>query len=173
MVFKFLNNDETSDSILNDENNMFYENLNNDQKNNYQLLTILSLIYQLISSDEEISQEELDVYNKLKIEISSKIIPDNGLSITQTIENLSSYIFNEINIASVLRNLPTQQLEFFWENLISFAMVDDHLKKEEENFIKEIVLKIHIEMDDTEAKKYVNNLIRKYLSSERFGFDLK
>lgn len=171
MVFNFLNNEGKSDSKLNNDKNMFYENLNKDQKNNYELLTILSLIHQLISSDDEISPEELDVFNKLKNEISSKIIPDNGLSITQTIDNLNSYILKENNIGSVMRNLPIQQLEYFWENLISFAMVDDHLKKEEEKFIKEIVLKIHSEMDDTQAKKFVNSLLRKHLSSERFGFD--
>ena len=169
MVFNFLNNYNKSDSISNDMNNMFYENLNDDQKNNYQLLTILSLTYQLIYSDDEISQLELDVYNKLKKQICSKIIPDNGLSITQTIDNLNSYILKVNNIGSILRNLPNQQLEYFWENLIAFAMVDKYLAIEEENFIKNIILKIHSEMDNDKAKQYLNTLLRKYMSSENYG----
>ena len=50
-------------------------------------------------------------------------------------------------------------------------MVDEYLMNEEVNFIREIVLKIFPEMKDVEARKYVNSLLRKYLGSERFGFE--
>tara|TARA_B100001564_G_C20561972_1_gene634161 strand:+ start:486 stop:1004 length:519 start_codon:yes stop_codon:yes gene_type:complete len=171
MLFNFLKNDDKLHSSTNSENDIFYENLNDDQKNNYQLLTILSVIYGLISSDEEVSNEELIVYNKLEKEIKSKIIPDLGLSKDKTIQNLNLQIKKNKNIGKVLRNLPKKELDFFWENLISFAMVDEYLMNEEVNFIREIVLKIFPEMKDVEARKYVNSLLRKHLGSERFGFE--
>jgi hypothetical protein len=61
----------------------------------------------------------------------------------------------------VIKTFPEDELEFFWNTLFTFAMVDGEFSVEEANLIGIIASGVYEELSDDEIKDWMKNRLTK------------
>lgn len=150
--------------------NPTFDELSKNQQENSKLLAIIGIVNQLVELDLSASIKKKNTFFRYKREIESSMIPDKGLSIADTANNLISYLKKDENKYESLRHLSENGQNDFFEHLISFAFFDGSTEKqftvEIANYIGDIVMSLFPEKNEDEGRDMMTSLVKKYSNSK-------
>ena len=147
-----------------------FDKLSKNQQENSKLLSMVGIINQLIGLDLSASTEKKNTFFRYKREMESIMIPDEGLSLVDTCNNLISYLKEDENKYEALRRLSENEQKNFFEHLISFTFFDGSNEKqftvETANYIGDIMRNLFPKKTDSEIKDLITSLIKKFSNSD-------
>jgi|SaaInlStandDraft_1057018.scaffolds.fasta_scaffold01648_6 uncharacterized protein YgiM (DUF1202 family) len=135
-----------------------FANFTDIQIRNTQITVFCSAIWQLINADGKVTKEEANQFIEFGKEISSNYLGNDDDKNDPVISEL---IQDPDKMIGVIKTFPEDELEFFWNTLFTFAMVDGEFSVEEANLIGIIASGVYEELSDDEIKDWMKNRLTK------------
>ena len=135
-----------------------FANFTDIQIRNTQITIFCSAIWQLINADGKVTKEEANQFVEFGKEISSNYLGNDDDKNDPVISEL---IQDPDKMIGVIKTFPEDELEFFWNTLFTFAMVDGEFSVEEANLIGVIASGVYEELSDDEIKDWMKNRLTK------------
>ena len=135
-----------------------FSNFSDNQIRNTQISVFLAAIWQLINVDEKITEEESSQFIEFAKEMSNKYVGDDNDRNNPIIGELMK---DPDKMIDVMKTFPRDELEFFWDTLFSFAMVDGEFSIEEANLIGLIASGVYEDLSTDEIKEWMQNKLSK------------
>lgn len=145
-------------SIQNNNLKSNFKKLTKKQQKNLQLMVILGSAKHIVFLDPKLSIKKKNIFYRYKREIESMMIPDEGLSLNDSVTNLLEFLNDEEVKFEATRNLSKHEINDMFEHLFSFVFYDWDGESAEEkltldilNYIGDIVL--HIFPEEVKVSK--------------------
>jgi antitoxin component YwqK of YwqJK toxin-antitoxin module len=135
-----------------------FSNFTDIQIRNTQITVFCSAIWQLINVDDKLTEEESSQFIEFAKEMSHKYLGDDNDKNDPVIAELMQ---DPDKMIGVIKTFPEDELEFFWDTLFSFAMVDGEFSFEEANLIGLIASGVYENLSSDEIKKWMENKLSK------------
>ena len=125
---------------------------------NFEDFVFCSAIWQLINVDDKLTEEESSQFIEFAKEMSHKYLGDDNDKNDPVIAELMQ---DPDKMIGVIKTFPENELEFFWDTLFSFAMVDGEFSFEEANLIGLIASGVYENLSSDEIKNWMENKLSK------------
>lgn len=147
-----------------------FDRLSKNQQENSKLIATLTVVQKVVELDLSASIKKKNIFFRYKREVESSLIPDNGLSLAETGNNLISYIKKDENKYESLRHLSENEQNNFFEHLFSFAFFEGSIEKqftvEIANYIGDIVMNLFPKKNEDEGRDMLTSLVKRYSNSK-------
>lgn len=135
-----------------------FNDYSDKEKRNIQISAFIKCVYELISVDGKITEEEQAKFQEFIKEISTEFSDDINPESTEH----QFVMEGKDNIIDAIKGFNKEDLDFFFNTLISFALVDGELALEEANLIGEIASEVIEGLDSREKlHKWFTEQIKK------------
>ena len=147
---KFISKKERKSDLISNERKddiiKTFNDYSDTEKRNIQISAFIKCVYELISIDGKITEEEQNKFMNFVEEIKTEFSDD----LNADSEEHKFVVGGRENIINAIKGFSDNELNFFFDTLISFALVDGELALEEANMIAEIAAEIYPDLDSNE-----------------------
>tara|TARA_B110000114_G_scaffold97017_1_gene102220 strand:+ start:2935 stop:3924 length:990 start_codon:yes stop_codon:yes gene_type:complete len=160
-VFEILHNKDVRQNnkfLKNKDKLEVFSNFSDVQIRNTQVNVFIAAVWQLVNADGKIAEEESEMFEEFAKEISKKYIGDKDDRNDPMVANLMK---DPDKMFAVIKSLPPEELNSFWETLFSFALVDNDFSVEEANLIGVIAGNVYEDLSDDEIRNWITDQIKK------------
>ena len=150
-----------------------FDKLSINQQKNSHIIIVIGIFESFLKLDLNPSSKKINMFHRYKRELESNMIPDNGISLSDTGNNLIDFLSKEKNKFDSLKNLSKKEEQDFFEHLISFVFIDGSSENvftvEIANAIGDIIINLFPDKNNDQVKDFITSLVSKYSNSKLFS----